>query len=117
MSTLEYEDIYDDMLNNMSKNNDGVDNLYNDIINQELVITDTLKRLSKVERQQNEENRTMLNSTVQNVVFRTFDTVRAVFLDLVDNRPFGEVFRPDRRIYVGIFVIFLSVCFIILYKA
>lgn len=114
MSTLEYEDIYHDNINTIQKSE--YDDLYTEIMTQEKIREDTLNRLERLNRQVNETNRTLLNSTIDNVVYRTFKVVTSVVMDMMNRESLNKVFSPERRLYLGLFITFLSVCFIILYK-
>lgn len=114
MSTVEYEDVYDDVLNKIEKNDVG--DVYSEIMTKEKVTLDTLKRLKKKKDEKEELNKSMTNSTVHTVVYRVFITILDIFNDLISMQPLNMVFKVERRIYIGIFLIFISVCFIILYK-
>lgn len=114
MSTLEYEDIYHDNINNIQKSE--YEDLYTEIMTGEKIKEDTLNRLERLNSKINETNKTLLNSTIENIVYRTFRVVTEVIEDLTKRKSLNKVFLPERRLYLGLFLTFLSVCFIILYK-
>ena len=114
MSTIEYEDIYDDAINKIEKGD--VDDVYSEIMTKEKITLDVLKRLRLKHSDDEDINKTLMNSTVNNVIHKTFKTMLDIYRDMLLTKPLYLVFSIERRIYVGIFLIFLSVCFIILYK-
>lgn len=113
MSTIEYEDIYDDAINKIEKGD--VDDVYSEIMTREKITLDALKRL-RAQKEDDDTNKGVLDTKVSVVIHRTFKTILNVYKDILIGRPLSVIFKSERRIYIGFFLIFLSVCFIILYK-
>lgn len=114
MSTIEYENIYDDAINKIDKND--VDDVYTEIMTKEKITLDILKRLKEKKNETEIVNNNVMNSTVNNVIYKTFKTMLDIYNDILSGKSFKNIFKLERRIYIGIFLIFFSVCFIILYK-
>lgn len=114
MSTIEYEDVYDDAINKIEKGE--VDDVYSEIMTREKITLDILKRIKEKKNDENDENKIMLESPVNVVIYRTFKTLLDVYKDILSVKPLTHIFSEERRIYIGVFLIFFSVCFIILYK-
>lgn len=112
MTSVEYDDIYNTTIEKTIYNNDDK---YNELMNKESVVLDTVNRVvNQVETEKNTKN--MIDTPVNIVVYRVFQTMIAVFKEMSERKPLREIFREDRRIYIGMFIVFCSVCFIILYK-
>jgi hypothetical protein len=110
--SVEYEDIYN---TTMDKNIFNNDDEYNKLMEKETVVLDTVNRVVN-QKELEKTSKSMLDSPVNIVVYRVFTVVKNVFKELYNRKPLEEVFRDDRRLYIGLFIVFCSVCFIILYK-
>ena len=112
MTSLEYDDIYNMTLENTIY---GDDDEYNKLMTKEKVVLDTINRVVN-QKEKEKINKTLLDSSVQFVVYKTFLTVKNVLSELYNRKPINQVFNEKRLLYIGIFIIFISVCFIVLYK-
>ena len=110
--SLEYEDIYN---TTMDKNIFDDDDEYNKLMEKETVVLDTVNRVVN-QKELEKTSKSMLDSPVNVVVYRVFTVVKNVFHELYKKKAITEVFRSDRQLYIGMFIVFCSVCFIILYK-
>jgi uncharacterized BrkB/YihY/UPF0761 family membrane protein len=111
-SSVEYDDIYSTTMQSTIYNNDDE---YTTLMNKENVVLDTVNRVvNQVETAKH--NQSMVDTPVNIVVYRVFKTMTTIFKEIYERKPLGEVFREERRLYVGLFIVFCSVCFIILYK-
>jgi hypothetical protein len=112
MTSVEYDDIYNTTMEKTIYNNDDE---YNKLMKKEAVVLDTVNRV--VNQVENEKtNRSMVDTSVSIVVYRVFQIMTAVFKELSMRKPIKEVLTEDRRLYIGMFIVFCSVCFIVLYK-
>ncbi len=112
-TNVEYEDIYN---TTMDKNIFNNDDEYNKLMAKEDVVLDIVNRVVNQKEKANSQ-KSMLDSPVNVVVYRVFTVIKNVIKELYNKKPLDQVFRNDRRLYIGIFIVFCSVCFIILYKA
>lgn len=112
-ASVEYEDIYNLTMNTNIYNDDDE---YNKLMSKETVVLDTLNR---VVNQKEEEIRQkgLVDTPVNIVVYKVFHTIQTVMKELYKRKPLHLVFNKDRELYIGVFVVFVCVCFIILYKA
>lgn len=113
-NSVEYSDVYAKTLRNIEEGD--VDDVYKDIISKERIHMDMLNRIIQ-QKEDAKLDKPMLELPVHNVVYRVFQTVLDMIEDVRSKRPLSEVFRPERRLYFGMFLVFSSVCFILLYKA
>lgn len=113
MTSVEYDDIYDILMKDIVYNNDDE---YLQLMNKEKVVLETV---NKVINQKEEEklHKSMLDTSVKMVVYRTFKVINVMIEEIYKRKPLHEVFRSDRRLYIGLFIIFCCVCFMFLYKA
>ena len=82
----------------------------------EKITLDILKRIKQNQDDQTHEKKEMLESSINIIIYRTFKTLLDVYQDILLMKPLKDIFSEERRMYIGIFLILLSVCFIILYK-
>lgn len=112
--SVEYSDVYDSTLRDIQEGN--VDDVYKDIISKERIHMDMLNRIIQ-QKEDAKLDKPMVELPVQNVVYRVFRTLLDVVEDIRARKTVSEVFRSERRLYLGMFLVFSSVCFIVLYKA
>ena len=112
MTSVEYEDIYNLTMDNNIYNDDDE---YNKLLNKESVVLDTLNRIVD-QKEEDKSNKGMLEAPINIVVYKVFKTVEMVSKDLYKRKPIHLIFNKERQLYIGMFVVFCSVCFIILYK-
>lgn len=112
MTTVDYDDIYNMTLED---NIYGNDDDYDKLMSKEKVVLDTLNRIVN-QKEEQKANNAMLDSSVRFVVYKIFVIMKNVISELYKRKPIDQIFNPKRRLYIGIFVVFVSVCFIILYK-
>lgn len=112
MTSVVYEDIYNTTMDSNIFNNDDE---YNKLMEKEAVVLETVNRVVN-QKEYEKSHKGMLDSPVNVVVYRVFTVMKNVFKELYNRKPIDQVFRDDRRLYIGLFIVFCSVCFIILYK-
>jgi len=113
MTTLEYDDIYNMTIDENIYNNDDE---YDKLMSKEKVVLDTINRVVNQKYEEKNEN-TMLDSSIRYVVYKVFIIVKNVMSELYNRKPIDQVFTSKRSLYIGIFFVFVSVCFIILNKS
>nr|QOI90430.1 hypothetical protein HWQ62_00294 [Pyramimonas orientalis virus] len=112
MTSVEYEEIYNSTTSDVLYGNDDE---YTKLMEKEQIVLDTVNRVvNQKELEQSQKN--MLDAPVNVVVYRVFVVMKNVFKELYNMKPLDQVFKEDRRLYIGLFIVFCSVCFIILYK-
>lgn len=112
-TSVEYDDIYKSAMQNTIYNNDDE---YTALMNKEQVVLDTVNRVVNQVETAKQNQKSMVDTPVNVVVYRVFNTITTVFKEIYERKPLGQVLREERRLYVGLFVVFCSVCFIVLYK-
>lgn len=126
MSSIEYDQVYDNTLRMIGGK--SVQDVFEDPLTKEKVDQDLLDRAFKSKTQHEvqkdishgsttDDFTPMINAPVSVVLLRVLDVVRRTSEDLYAGKNVQEVFSDDRRLYQGLFVVFTSLCFIILYKA
>lgn len=123
MSSIEYDQVYDNTLRMIGGK--SVQDVFEAPLTKEKVDQDLLDRAfkSKTKHEVQKDGSTtddftpMLNAPVSVVLFRVIDVVRRTSEDLYAGKNVQDVFSDDRRLYQGLFFVFTSLCFIILYKA
>ncbi len=112
MTSVEYEDIYNLTMDDNIHNNDDE---YNKLINKESVVLDTLNRIVD-QKEEEKSKKSMLEAPINIVVYKVFKTVEMVCKEMYKRKPIHLIFNKERQLYIGMFIVFCSVCFIILYK-
>lgn len=112
MTSLEYDDIYNMTIEENIYNDDDYDKL----MNKEKVVLDTINRVVN-QKYEEKNNNTMLDSSIRYVVYKIFIIVKNVMSELYNRKPIDQVFTSKRSLYIGIFLVFVSVCFIVLNKS
>lgn len=113
MTSLEYEDIYNLTMEENIYNNDDE---YDKLMSKEKIVLDTINRVAN-QKEEEKNNQTMLDSSVKFVVYKIFIILKNVMSELYNRKPIDQVFTSKRRLYIGIFFVFVSVCFIVLNKS
>ena len=113
MTSLEYDDIYNMTIEENIYNNDDD---YDKLMNKERVVLDTINRVVN-QKYEEKNNNTMLDSSIRYVVYKIFIIVKNVMSELYNRKPIDQVFTSKRSLYIGIFLVFISVCFIVLNKS
>ena len=112
MTSVEYEDIYNLTMDNNIYNNDDE---YNKLINKESVVLDTLNRI--VDQKEDEKRKKgMVDAPINIVVYKVFKTIEMICREMYKRKPIHLIFNKERQLYIGMFIVFCSVCLIILYK-
>tara|TARA_Y100000389_G_C16994828_1_gene286677 strand:- start:135 stop:479 length:345 start_codon:yes stop_codon:yes gene_type:complete len=112
MTSVEYDDIYN---LTMEKNIYNNDDEYNKLINKETVVLDTLNRIVD-QKEEEKRKKGMVDAPINIVVYKVFKTIEMICRELYKRKPIHLIFNKERQLYIGMFVVFCSVCFIILYK-
>lgn len=122
MSSIEYDQVYDNTLRMIGGK--SVQDVFEAPLTKEKVDQDLLDRAFKSKHDVHKEHEydtdsftPMLNAPVSVVLFRVLDVVRRTSEDLYAGKNVQDVFSDERRLYQGLFFVFTSLCFIILYKA
>lgn len=122
MSSIEYDQVYDNTLRSIGGKN--ANDVFDDPITKEKVDDDLLDRAIKRDpHQYANENKDdsafvpMVKAPVNEVVYRVMNTLITTSNDLYAGKDIRLVLDDDRRLYQGLFLVFTSLCFIILYKA
>lgn len=109
-ASAEYEDIYLATLNSVND-----DDAYHTLMNKEEIVLETVNRMmNKKEMEKNAKG--VMYTPVNIVVYRVFTIIKNIFQELSEGQSINFVFRAERRLYIGLFLVFCSLCFIILYK-
>jgi hypothetical protein len=108
MATTEYDKIYYDATKPTE-----AENVYDLLLNRE---KDTLQTVNRVVNQIEYEKTTkpFRKSAIDNIVYKVFTTINSVISDLSSGKPISRVFRHERRLYIGLFCISVSILLIIL---
>jgi hypothetical protein len=112
MANVEYDKIYNLTKESIYDNDD----VYDKLMHKEFSALETVNRVVK-KKYEEDANKGMLYTPVNIVVYRVFDVLKTVAKELYNRKPLKQVFIRERNLYLGVFLIFFSVCFIILYKA
>lgn len=123
MSSIEYDQVYDNTLRSIGGKN--ANDVFDDPITKEKVDDDLLKRAikrdphhsSKIENENESTFVPMVKAPVNEVVYRVMNTLITTSNDLYAGKDIRLVLDDDRRLYQGLFLVFTSLCFIVLYKA
>ena len=111
---VEYTEVYDATLRAIEAGD--VEDVYKDIISKEKIHTDMLNRII-AQKDAERLDTPMVDTSVSRVMLRVVDTMVAVGEDLRAVKPIREVFAPERRLYLGIAMVLLSLVLVVLYKS
>ena len=111
---VEYTEVYDDTLRAIEAGD--VEDVYKDIISKENIHADVLNRVI-AQKDAERDSKPMVDTSVARVLQRVVDTLVAVGEDLRAVKPMNEVFAPERRLYIGIALLLLSLVLVVLYKS
>lgn len=106
---LEYSD-YKSLVNTLEQSNH--DNTYQELINKEDKVLDTVNRVIKNYRDDDVKEKEFINHTISQVVYKFFNIWIEIFNDLLnsDGNDIFDIFtRDDRLVYIGIMFIFISI--------
>lgn len=124
MSSIEYDQVYDNTLRSIGGKN--ANDVFDDPMTKKMVDDDLLNRAMKRDdlhqlresRDTNDDTFVpMVQAPVNEVVYRMIETLVSTSNDLYAGKDVRLVFDDDRRLYQGLILIVVSLCFIVLYKA
>jgi hypothetical protein len=109
--SLEYDKVYDIATKSLEN-----DDAYKQLIMKEGRI---IGMINRVVNQKNEEKmkKDILNTPINVVVYRVFKTMNDVINDLKNKRNLKQIFREERRLYLGLFISFFSFLMIFFIKS
>jgi hypothetical protein len=106
---LEYSD-YKSLVNTLEQSNH--DNTYQELINKEDKVLDTVNRVIKNYRDDDVKEKEFINHTISQVVYKFFNIWIEMFNDLLNSngKDIFDIFsKDDRLVYIGIMFIFISI--------
>ena len=106
---LEYSD-YKSLVNTLEQSNH--DNTYQELINKEDKVLDTVNRVIKNYRDEDVKEKEFINHTISQVVYKFFNIWIEIFNDLLNSngKDIFDIFsKDDRLVYIGIMFIFISI--------
>ena len=106
---LEYSD-YKSLVNTLEQSNH--DNTYQELINKEDKVLDTVNRVIKNYRDEDVIEKEFINHTISQVVYKFFNIWIEIFNDLLNSngKDIFDIFsKDDRLVYIGIMFIFISI--------
>jgi Iap family predicted aminopeptidase len=110
MATQEYEKLYQDVIYKKGMDDD----LYDDLMKKEKTI---LKTINKVVNQKENIEFSFVNSSLNTILKKTIETLVQITSDINNKKDLSEIFKQERRLYIGIMMTFSSIFLIILYKS
>lgn len=109
---IEYERILNlNTIDNLEDNSD----LYSELMNKETKVIEMVNRVVNQKQKESEESY-FKYSSINTIVFRVFKVFFGITNDLMNLKNLDVVFRRERLLYLGILIVFVSLCFIVLYK-
>ena len=106
MSTVEYDDIY-------HITNSTYDDAYKRLMQKESIVLDTVNRVIN-HKEEEKRKKGLLYVPVNILIYRIFETIKNVFIDLSKRKPLQNVLNEKRIPYIGCFIIICCLCFLIL---
>lgn len=110
MASTEYDKIYHDAVKSTE-----AENVYDLIMRREANVLDTVNKVVN-QIEEDKEKKQFLESPINKVVYRTFLVITNMVTELTNGVKIDKVFKKERRLYLGLFMIALSIFFIILYS-
>jgi|TARA_Y100000389_G_scaffold200323_1_gene240487 hypothetical protein len=110
MASTEYDKIYHDAVKPTE-----AENVYDLIMRREANVLETVNKVvNQVEEEKHKKP--FIESSINTIVYRVFVVITNMATELRNGVEFSKVLKKERRIYFGIFMIVLSLFFIILYS-
>ena len=110
MASTEYDKIYHDAVKTTE-----AENVYDLIMHREKNVLETVNKVVN-QIDEDKQNKPFLESSINRIVYRIFVVITNMATELNNGVNFNKVFKNERRLYYGLFMIGLSLFFIILYS-
>ena len=110
MASTEYDKIYHDAVKSTE-----AENVYDLIMRREANVLNTVNKVVN-QKEEDKEKKQFLESPINKIVYRTFLVITNMATELNNGVQLNKVFKKERRLYFGLFMIALSIFFIILYS-
>jgi Iap family predicted aminopeptidase len=110
MATQEYEKLYQDVIYEKGMDDD----LYDNLMKKEKTILNTI---NKVVNQKENIELSFVNSSLNTILKKTIETLVQITSDINNKKDLSDIFKQERRLYIGIMMTFSSIFLIILYKS
>jgi hydrogenase-4 membrane subunit HyfE len=110
MASTEYDKIYHDAVKSTE-----AENVYDLIMRREANVLNTVNKVVN-QKEEDKEKKQFLESPINKIVYRTFLVITNMATELNNGVQLNKVFKKERRLYLGLFMIALSIFFIILYS-
>lgn len=107
----DYEALYTRTIDTIENNDD----IFSNLLKKEDKVIDMVNRV--VDQKNKAMNKASIqDATMSVVILRVFKVIFGIMKDLQEGKRLSVIFRRDRLLYLGIFLFFVSLSFIILYK-
>lgn len=104
---------YTDLLRLLENNETDKRDVYNKLLEKEEKVLDIMSRVSTQEQQKNMFQNMFLNLSLYDIMARFAFTWQNIFTETVIDHRFDELpfilFQNDRKLYVGIMIVFISI--------
>ena len=107
----EYEKVFTDTIDTIDNNED----IYSNLLNKEEKVIEMVNRVVN-QKEREKETAVFQDASVNIIVHRVFTIVFGIMHDIFAQKPISVIFRRERLLYLGLFIVVVSLCFIILYK-
>jgi hypothetical protein len=108
---VEFENVYNQTIDTIHNNDD----LYTNLMIKEDKVIDMVNRVIDQKQKETEES-SFQDASLKIIVYRVFTVMFGIMNDIMALKPVSVIFRRTRILYIGIFIAFVSLCFILLYK-
>jgi hypothetical protein len=108
---IEFEKVYNQTIDTIHNNDD----LYTNLMMKEDKVIDMVNRVID-QKQKETAEANFQDASIKTIVYRVFTVIFGVMNDIMALKPVSVIFRRSRILYIGIFTVFVSLCFILLYK-
>ena len=110
MATTEYDKLYQDAVKATE-----AENVYDLIMSREKNVLESVNRVVN-QKEKEHTKKSFRDTSVENVVYRVFVTLNNVITDMFSKKPMTLVFKKERRLYIGLFLVVVSILLIILFS-
>lgn len=115
MASLEYEDLF-----YTATNLEGVNDAYTKLMMKERTVLDAVNAVvqqKEVEGMIREGHGTIMDEPLSKLIRDTGTNLMGVWSDLQQGKELEEVFRPSRRIYLGVALVSFAILLLLLSKS
>jgi hypothetical protein len=107
----EYERVFTDTIDTIYNNDD----IYSNLLKKEDKVIEMVNRVVN-QKEREKETAVIKDASISVIVHRVFTVVFGIIHDISSLKPISVIFRRERLLYLGLFIVAVSLCFIILYK-